>query len=154
MLTQAIGKASPKPIPATMPAEGLLTMDVAREAQVRQDFQAALKLEQGGAASAHSPNPKVLELVKSGQSSGGLTPADREVLRAQASTPEQLALIDNAKSLEEVMMALGIDPDDDSTDVEGIKRKLDLPLEQIKKMARQRPETVAMLLKSWLSDDK
>jgi flagellar M-ring protein FliF len=52
------------------------------------------------------------------------------------------------------MMALGIDPDDDSTDVEGIKRKLDLPLEQIKKMARQRPETVAMLLKSWLSDDK
>jgi len=154
MLTKAIGKASPKPIPATMPAEGLLTMDVAREAQVRQDFQAALKLEQGGAASAHSPNPRVLELVKSGQSSGGLTPADREVLRAQASTPEQLALIDNAKSLEEVMMALGIDPDDDSTDVEGIKRKLDLPLEQIKKMARQRPETVAMLLKSWLSDDK
>ena len=54
----------------------------------------------------------------------------------------------------EVMRALGLDPDGDNVDVEGIKKRLDLPLEQIKKLARQRPETVAMLLKSWISEDR
>ncbi|MBX3095686.1 MAG: flagellar M-ring protein FliF [Fimbriimonadaceae bacterium] len=152
MLTKAIGKSAPRAIASTMPAEGLLTMGVAREAQIRSEHNAALALEHGGGAS-NAPNPKILELVKSGQSGSAISAADRELLKQQA-TPEQAEMIDNAKNLEEVMAALGIDPEGDIGDIEGIARKLDLPLEQIKKMARQRPETVAMLLKSWLVEDK
>jgi flagellar biosynthesis/type III secretory pathway M-ring protein FliF/YscJ len=54
--------------------------------------------------------------------------------------------------MEDVMIALGMDPNE--VDVEGIKRKIDMPLEQIKKLARQRPEVVAMLLKSWVMDER
>ncbi len=54
---------------------------------------------------------------------------------------------------QQVMAALGIDEDDNSVDVEAIKAKINVPLEQIKKMAKRRPEIVAMLLKSWLMEE-
>lgn len=38
-------------------------------------------------------------------------------------------------------------------DVGEIQEKLDVPLEQIKKMAAEKPNTVAMLLKSWMLED-
>ncbi|MCC6403504.1 MAG: hypothetical protein IT207_05795 [Fimbriimonadaceae bacterium] len=43
---------------------------------------------------------------------------------------------------------------DDTVDVEEIRRRIDVPLEQIKKLARHRPETVAMLLKTWLLEER
>lgn len=53
-----------------------------------------------------------------------------------------------------VMRAMGIDEDDDSIDVAAIKRRIDVPLEQIKKMAKNNPEAVAMLLKSWMMEER
>ena len=41
----------------------------------------------------------------------------------------------------------------DDPDIESIKRKVDVPLEQIRKMARNNPEAVAMLLKSWMMEE-
>lgn len=38
-------------------------------------------------------------------------------------------------------------------DIPSIKSRINVPLEQIKKMANERPETVAMLIKSWLIED-
>lgn len=46
------------------------------------------------------------------------------------------------------------DEEDDDVDVAGIKRKVDVPLEQIKKMAKKNPEAVAMLLKSWVLEER
>jgi len=39
-------------------------------------------------------------------------------------------------------------------DVGEIQSKLNVPLEQIKKMSDDRPEVVAMLIKSWLLEDR
>lgn len=55
-----------------------------------------------------------------------------------------------AKALE----AMGIDQIDDTVDVEAIRQRIDLPLEQIRKMARQKPQAVAMLLKSWMLEER
>jgi len=38
-------------------------------------------------------------------------------------------------------------------DIPSIKNKVNVPLEQIKKMASERPETVAMMIKSWLIEE-
>ncbi|HTQ09531.1 MAG TPA: flagellar M-ring protein FliF C-terminal domain-containing protein [Fimbriimonadaceae bacterium] len=38
-------------------------------------------------------------------------------------------------------------------DIPSIKNKINVPLEQIKKMASERPETVAMMIKSWLIEE-
>lgn len=46
------------------------------------------------------------------------------------------------------------DDDDDDVNVRGIKKKVDVPLEQIKKMAKKNPEAVAMLLKSWVLEER
>ncbi|MCB0824602.1 MAG: hypothetical protein KDC26_00280 [Armatimonadetes bacterium] len=45
------------------------------------------------------------------------------------------------------------DDDEDDMDVSSIKRRVDIPLEQIKKMTKKNPEAVAMLLKSWVMED-
>lgn len=56
--------------------------------------------------------------------------------------------------LAEALEAMGIENIDESIDVEAIRRKIDLPLEQIKKMSRQNPQAVAMLLKGWLLEER
>ena len=38
--------------------------------------------------------------------------------------------------------------------IKGISRKVNVPLEQIKKMSSDRPETVAMLIKGWLLEER
>jgi len=43
--------------------------------------------------------------------------------------------------------------DDDDLDVESIKKRVDIPLEQIRKMSKRNPEAVAMLLKSWMMEE-
>lgn len=94
---------------------------------------------------------KMTQFANLARQSGVLTEADRQAL-FQTLSPEQIALIEGCKTMEDVMIALGMDPNE--VDVEGIKRKIDMPLEQIKKLARQRPEVVAMLLKSWVMDER
>lgn len=53
-----------------------------------------------------------------------------------------------------MMKAMGIDEDDESVDVAAIRKKIDVPLEQIKKMSVKNPEAVAMLLKSWVLEEE
>lgn len=43
--------------------------------------------------------------------------------------------------------------EDDDLDVESIKKRVDVPLEQIRKMSKRNPEAVAMLLKSWMMEE-
>jgi len=43
--------------------------------------------------------------------------------------------------------------DDDDLSIESIKKKVDVPLEQIRKMAKNNPEAVSMLLKSWMMEE-
>ncbi|MBX3111479.1 MAG: hypothetical protein KF857_05655 [Fimbriimonadaceae bacterium] len=76
------------------------------------------------------------------------------------STPEEVQAKEAAEEAmretertAQVMAALGIDEEDSSVDVSAIKAKINVPLEQIKKMAKKRPEIVAMLLKSWLMEE-
>ncbi|MBX3115504.1 MAG: hypothetical protein KF836_13135 [Fimbriimonadaceae bacterium] len=45
------------------------------------------------------------------------------------------------------------DEEDEDLDVESIKKRVDVPLEQIRKMSRRNPEAVAMLLKSWMMEE-
>jgi flagellar M-ring protein FliF len=44
--------------------------------------------------------------------------------------------------------------DDEVALIKGISRKVNVPLEQIRKMSHDRPETVAMLIKGWLLEDR
>ena len=45
-------------------------------------------------------------------------------------------------------------PEEDGLEIDSIKRKINVPLEQIKKMSDERPEVVAMLIKSWLMEER
>jgi flagellar biosynthesis/type III secretory pathway M-ring protein FliF/YscJ len=122
---------------------------------VKNDHRAALRVVEGGNSAAlgsSGPNQRVLELARAQQAE--LLSADDKAMLKSTATAEQAALIDRAQTMSEVMQALGLDPGVDTVDVEGIKNRLDLPLEQIKKLARQRPDTVAMLLKTWISEDR
>ena len=38
--------------------------------------------------------------------------------------------------------------------IRSIRSKVNVPLEQIKKLAKERPSTVAMLLKSWMLEER
>jgi flagellar biosynthesis/type III secretory pathway M-ring protein FliF/YscJ len=64
------------------------------------------------------------------------------------------ALAQTEPELAEALSAMGIESIDESVDVEAIRQKIDLPLEQIKKMAKQKPQAVAMLMKSWLLEER
>lgn len=44
--------------------------------------------------------------------------------------------------------------EEDDPEVDSIKRKINVPLEQIKKMSDERPEVVAMLIKTWLMEER
>jgi flagellar M-ring protein FliF len=44
--------------------------------------------------------------------------------------------------------------EDEDPEIRAIKERLNVPLEQIKKMSADRPEAVAMLLKSWMLDER
>lgn len=46
-----------------------------------------------------------------------------------------------------------IEEEEDDLDVESIKKRVDIPLEQIRKMSKRNPEAVAMLLKSWMMEE-
>lgn len=58
------------------------------------------------------------------------------------------------RELDETLQALGYtNLEDPEIDIESIRQKIDIPLEQIKKLAKQKPETVSMLIKSWMLED-
>ncbi|MFN8219132.1 MAG: flagellar M-ring protein FliF C-terminal domain-containing protein [Fimbriimonadales bacterium] len=46
------------------------------------------------------------------------------------------------------------DEEEEDEEVGKIRQRLNLPLEQIKRLSREKPETVAMLIKSWLLEEK
>lgn len=47
-----------------------------------------------------------------------------------------------------------VEEDDEDEEVGKIRQRLNLPLEQIKRLSNDKPETVAMLIKSWLLEEK
>lgn len=60
------------------------------------------------------------------------------------------------QEFQNIMTAKGYDDEEDDDSVapiRGIKEKIDIPLEQIRKLAKERPETVAVLLKSWIMEE-
>lgn len=59
----------------------------------------------------------------------------------------------SSQGMAELMSQMDFDEDDRPVRIGEIKEKVDVPLEQIRKLARERPETVAMLLKSWMMQD-
>ncbi len=63
----------------------------------------------------------------------------------------------NLQEFQNIMAAKGYEDEEDDLDVitpiRGIKEKIDIPLEQIRKLAKERPETVAILLKSWIMEE-
>lgn len=89
----------------------------------------------------------------------------------QASRPAPAALPDYEDTMEEIVeetidengdvvvttrkrkKGMYEDDGEEDPDIESIKRKVDVPLEQIRKMARNNPEAVAMLLKSWMMEE-
>lgn len=79
------------------------------------------------------------------QGSGALPNRALTSIQALAQTEPELA---------EALSAMGIESIDESVDVEAIRQKIDLPLEQIRKMAKQKPQAVAMLMKSWLLEER
>ncbi|MCW5936216.1 MAG: flagellar M-ring protein FliF [Fimbriimonadaceae bacterium] len=54
----------------------------------------------------------------------------------------------------EALQQMGVESIDDSVDVEAIRARIDVPLEQIKKMARQKPQAIALLIKGWLMEER
>ncbi|MBS1717877.1 MAG: flagellar M-ring protein FliF [Armatimonadetes bacterium] len=52
------------------------------------------------------------------------------------------------------MRANGPAMEDEDVELESIKRKINVPLEQIKRISKERPELVAILLKSWLMEER
>lgn len=86
-------------------------------------------------------------------------PASGPALESTASLPERALtsveeLAQSEPELAEALSAMGIHSIDETVDVEAIRQRIDLPLEQIKKMAREKPQAVAMLLKGWLLEDR
>lgn len=78
---------------------------------------------------------------------GGTAVADAETATETVEEREQ-------RQTEEVLRALGIDPDDEEVeDIEQMKSKINVPLERIKRLADRKPELMAMLIKSWLLED-
>lgn len=63
-------------------------------------------------------------------------------------------LAETEPELAMALQSMGIEHIDDTVDVESIRQRIDLPLEQIRKMARQRPKAVALLLKSWILEER
>ncbi len=49
---------------------------------------------------------------------------------------------------------LGGEEEEGDYEVDSIKRKINVPLEQIKKMSSDRPEVVAMLIRTWLMEER
>ena len=64
------------------------------------------------------------------------------------------ALASTEPELAAALAEMGIENIDETVDVESIRQRIDLPLEQIKKMGKQKPQAVAMLLKTWLMEER
>jgi flagellar M-ring protein FliF len=74
-----------------------------------------------------------------------------------APTPGLRSVKDLAKTEPEVaeaLTAMGVETIDETVDVEAIRQRIDIPLEQIKKLARDKPQVIAALLKSWIMEER
>lgn len=115
-----------------------------------------LMLSKAIVKAASAPRPAMATAGARGLPAGGSMAFDpglvsrAEVAKSLASDPEIQAALKEAglDSLDDLGTF------DDNVDVEEIRRRVDVPLEQIKKLARHRPETVAMLLKTWLLEER
>ncbi len=100
-----------------------------------------------------TPDGKMIPLPQ-----GGLNLSPEAI--AQSGGNLQLGAPGQASSLPRTQGGLAVlgertgDLDEDDHEVDSIRRKVNVPLEQIKKMSSERPEVVAMLIKSWLVEER
>ncbi len=88
---------------------------------------------------------------------------EEEIEDSMPETEEPEIPTDDLPDLTEALAAMGIDTEPEPVVyqeepaqpvfVGEIREKVDVPLEQIRKLSKEKPETVAMLLKSWLMED-
>jgi flagellar biosynthesis/type III secretory pathway M-ring protein FliF/YscJ len=79
-------------------------------------------------------------------------PASFETGSSSVRTVRELAQTE--PEVAEALTAMGVDTIDESVDVEAIRQRIDIPLEQIKKLAKQKPQVIATLLKSWVMEER
>lgn len=84
----------------------------------------------------------------------GLSPAEQTAARSllasiEAEAGDSNGIVPHPRSA----IAMGSGPDDDPVIVNSIKDRVHVPLEQLKKMAKERPATVATLVKSMLLEE-
>lgn len=144
MIVRAIGKQAPQPVQAIAPAPEALTAE---------ELDALPAPER--AAIIGSPvlveNDPVYDLteLESLTVDSILNPINPDGTLSEGQ--EQ-----NLQEFQNIMAAKGYDDEDDDESIapiRGIKEKVDIPLEQIRKLAKERPETVAILLKSWIMEE-
>ena len=95
----------------------------------------------GGGTMAFNPAPAALPVSAA------------EAIRMAERSPDDA----NLQQLARQMTEAGLSEDEAEAQIaaiKGISRKVNVPLEQIRKMSSDRPETVAMLIKGWLLEER
>jgi flagellar M-ring protein FliF len=130
MVVRSIGKLAARPLPPQMAAA--LAGGGVGGPSLPMGLDGSVALAPGGshALPAGSPTVMLPEIVK------------QKALEAGITEEQLLAAMEEAGDA-------GISVDD----IPSIKSRINVPLEQIKKMANEKPETVAMLIKSWLLEE-
>lgn len=114
-------------------------------------FIVAAVVMKGLAKTAKSHNVLVTALpngelvTRSGSTTGSIT--------SQLEDGESHSFPQRAEGVAASLLGPSLD-DEDNPEIRAIREKLNIPLEQIKKMANEKPEAVAMLIKSWLLEER
>ena len=154
-LVKAIGKTGPQPAmapsersPAELPEHEVLDALPAPERQVIGSEVLA----------AEDPvyDLSALDGMSLGSIMGSGDQEEHEADHAHPSGERRQRREEGINGIREIMESqeFNVEEDDNTPiHIRGIKEKIDIPLEQIRKLAKDRPETVAVLLKSWIMEE-
>lgn len=155
MIVKAIGKTGPQPAmapsersPAELPEHEVLDALPAPERQVIGSEVLA----------AEDPvyDLSALDGMSLGSIMGSGDQEEHEADHAHPSGERRQRREEGINGIREIMESqeFNVEEDDNTPiHIRGIKEKIDIPLEQIRKLAKDRPETVAVLLKSWIMEE-
>jgi flagellar biosynthesis/type III secretory pathway M-ring protein FliF/YscJ len=123
---------------------------------VKAISRALPKPEPATALAAASPGSGSMTYNVSGGGHSGTSPGQRQAIAgAVGAEGEETTAADHDPDVAEALQRFHSAPEgEEDVALEDIHEKVDVPLEQIKKLSKQRPETVAMLLKGWMMDDR
>lgn len=150
MIVRAIGKQAPQPVPVVeAAAQPAFAENEAYDALPAPEDSEAKEILGSPVLAEHDPVYDLSELDSLTVDSI-LNPLNPDGTLSEGQ--EQ-----NLKEFQNIMAAKGYDDEEDDdegvTPIRGIKEKIDIPLEQIRKLAKERPETVAILLKNWIMEE-